>query len=51
MSDLVQYRLTECLLINIVSAYREAGKEEAATRLEDQSSLIHTKFQELSGKF
>ena len=27
------------------------GKEEAAARLEDQLSLIHTKFQELSGKF
>ena len=34
-----------------VDAYREAGKEEAAARLEDQLSLIHTKFQELSGKF
>jgi hypothetical protein len=48
-----------------VDAYRAAGKEEAATRLEDQLSLIHTRFQvhlalselcvellqELSGKF
>ena len=34
-----------------MDAYREAGKEEAATRLEDQLTLIHTKFQELSGKF
>jgi len=34
-----------------VDAYRDAGKEEAATRLEDQLTLIHTKFQELSGKF
>lgn len=28
-----------------VDVYREAGKEEAAARLEDQLSLIHTKFQ------
>lgn len=28
-----------------VDAYREAGKEEAATRLEDQLTLIHTRFQ------
>jgi hypothetical protein len=28
-----------------VDAYRNAGKEEAAARLEDQLSLIHTKFQ------
>lgn len=34
-----------------VDNYREDGKEEAAARLEDQLSLIHTKFQELSGKF
>ena len=36
---------------NQVDTYREEGKEEAATRLEDQLSLIHTKFQQLSGKF
>ena len=28
-----------------VDAYREAGKEEAASRLEEQLSLIHTRFQ------
>ena len=34
-----------------VDTYREEGKEEAAARLEDQLSLIHSKYQELSGKF
>ena len=34
-----------------VDTYREEGKEEAAARLEDQLSLIHCKYQELSGKF
>ena len=33
-----------------VDAYREAGKEEAATRLEDQLTLIHTKFQVRGGR-
>ena len=28
-----------------MDAYREAGKEEAASRLEEQLSLIHTRFQ------
>ena len=28
-----------------VDAYREVGKEEAAARLEDQLTLIHSKFQ------
>jgi hypothetical protein len=28
-----------------VDAYRNVGKEEAAARLEDQLTLIHTKFQ------
>ena len=31
-----------------VDNYREVGKEEAAARLEDQLSLIHTKFQVIS---
>ena len=34
-----------------VDIYREEGKEEAASRLEDQLTLIHTKFQVVSGKF
>ena len=34
-----------------VDIYRESGKEEAAIRLEDQLSLIHCKFQELTCKF
>ena len=34
-----------------VDTYRDQGKAEAAARLEDQLALIHTKFQELSGKF
>ena len=34
-----------------VDTYREEGKEEAASRLEDQLTLIHTKFQVVSGKF
>ena len=33
------------LFVVQVDAYREAGKEEAAIRLEDQLTLIHTKFQ------
>ena len=33
------------LIIVKVDAYREAGKEEAASRLEEQLSLIHTRFQ------
>ena len=28
-----------------VDAYRDSGKEEAAIRLEEQLSLIHTRFQ------
>ena len=34
-----------------VDTYRDEGKEEAAARLEDQLSLIHCKYQELSSKF
>ena len=34
-----------------VDAYRTAGKQEAAVRLEDQLLLIHQKFQELAMKF
>ena len=34
-----------------VDTYRAEGKEEAAARLEDQLTLIHTKFQVVSGKF
>ena len=33
------------LMSSQVDAYREAGKEEAASRLEEQLSLIHTRFQ------
>ena len=33
------------LTILKVDAYREAGKEEAASRLDDQLTLIHTRFQ------
>ena len=34
-----------------VDVYRERGKNEAASRLEDQLHLIHEKFQELVMKF
>ncbi len=34
-----------------VDAYREAGRQEAAARLEDQLLLIHQRFQELMMKF
>ena len=34
-----------------VDVYRESGKFEAASRLEDQLHLIHEKFQDLSMKF
>ena len=34
-----------------VDAYRDAGKHEAANRLEDQLHLIHQRFQELLMKF
>lgn len=34
-----------------VDTYREAGKQEAAARLEDQLHLIHQRFQELLMKF
>jgi hypothetical protein len=33
------------MLTRQVDAYRNVGKEEAAARLEDQLTLIHTKFQ------
>jgi hypothetical protein len=35
----------ECMVTWQVDAYRNVGKEEAAARLEDQLTLIHTKFQ------
>ena len=34
-----------------VDAYRDAGKHEAAARLEDQLLLIHQRYQELVMKF
>ncbi|CAB4069403.1 unnamed protein product [Lepeophtheirus salmonis] len=34
-----------------VEAYREEGKTEAASRLEDQLNLIHSRFRELAMKF
>ena len=34
-----------------VDVYREHGKNEAASRLEDQLHLIHEKFQDLTMKF